>query len=67
MVPKVRDLYLYMQTARTVAEKLPTLLEGAALAEWTELTEEEKKDLVMRRRARLIKLSPTGMVIHMFT
>ena len=44
------------------AKKLPTLLEGEALAAWTELTEDEKKDFDAAKARLIKKLSPLEFV-----
>ena len=44
------------------AKKLPTLLEGEALAAWMELTEEEKRDFGVAKEKLIRKLAPLEFV-----
>ena len=44
------------------AKKLPTLLEGEALAAWMELTEEEKRDFGVVKEKLIRKLAPLEFV-----
>ncbi len=44
------------------ARKLPTLLEGEALATWLELSEEEQGDYKTAKKAILSKMTPMGFV-----
>ena len=44
------------------AKKVPTLLEGEALAAWMELTEDEKKDFGVVKSKLIIKLAPLEFV-----
>ena len=44
------------------AKKLPTLLEGEALAAWMELTEDEKKDFDVAKTKLIRKLAPLEFV-----
>ena len=46
----------------TKALKLPTLLEGEALAVWLELDEADKKDYAVAKRKMLAKMAPVGFV-----
>ena len=46
----------------TKAKKLPTLLEGEALAIWLELTETEQKDYAVSRKKITEKLLPIGFI-----
>ena len=45
--------------------KLPTLLEGEALAVWLELSQEEQKDIVTAKEKMIQKMAPTARV-YMF-
>ena len=44
----------------TMALKLPTLLEGEALAVWLELTDEQKKDYEAAKKELVAKMAPMG-------
>ena len=44
----------------TMALKLPTLLEGEALAVWMELTADEQKDYKTAKKQMVAKMVPTG-------
>ena len=44
------------------ALKLPTLLEGEALAVWLELSQEEQKDIVRAKEKMIQKMAPTEFV-----
>ena len=44
----------------TMALKLPTLLEGEALAVWLELTDEQKKDYKAAKKELVAKMAPMG-------
>ena len=46
----------------TMALKLPTLLEGEALAVWMELTEDEQKDYKVAKEKMVAKMAPMGFV-----
>lgn len=46
----------------TMALKLPTLLEGEALAVWMELTEEQQKNYVMAKKEMVAKMVPVGFI-----
>ena len=45
------------------ALKLPTLLEGEAVAIWLELSEDEKKITKEQRRALLTRLCPWLLIV----
>ena len=42
--------------------KLPTLLEGEALAVWLELSQEEQKDIARAKEKMIQKMAPTEFV-----
>ena len=44
----------------TMALKLPTLLEGEALAVWTELTADEQNDYKTAKKQMVAKMAPMG-------
>ena len=46
----------------TMALKLPTLLEGEALAVWIELTEDQQKSYATAKKEMVAKMAPVGFV-----
>ena len=44
----------------TMALKLPTLLEGEALAVWLELTDDQQKDYKLAKKELITKMAPMG-------
>ena len=45
-----------------MALKLPTLLEGEALAVWMELTEDQQKSYATAKKEMVAKMAPVGFV-----